>query len=154
MDLEYADRVGADFGGGESMQVWLAARADAGVLDRLRDQGVQVLDDESLRGVADRYTGLGPPLALKFALAAALVGVLLAAGTVSVVAAVERRSRGPELAALRVQGASAGLTRRVGASGYAVLVVVSLVLGALLAAAVRGYFGDIVPFFADGWSPP
>jgi hypothetical protein len=154
LDLEYADRVSGDFGAGDTMRVWLTADAPSGVLDALRAKGLAIVGDQTLRGVADRYTRLGPPVALRFALFAALVGLVLASGAVAVVAAVERPGRAAELAALRVQGAPARLTKRVATGGYAVLIGVSLVAGLLATLLIRAVVGDVIPFFADGWTLP
>jgi putative ABC transport system permease protein len=153
-DLEYADRLGADFGGGESLQVWLNASAPADMTKRLQDQGLIVLGEESIDGVAERYASFGPPLTLQFMLLSAIVGLALAIGSATVVAAVERRPRARELGALRIQGAPARLVSRVGVEGYLVLVGVSLLFGLLLAALIRAYIGDVLPYFADGWSAP
>ncbi|MER7003969.1 ABC transporter permease [Dactylosporangium sp. NPDC000555] len=153
-DLEYADRLGADFGAGESLQVWLNAGAPGDITDRLRAQGLIVLGEESIDGVAGRYASFGPPLTLQFMLLSAIVGLALAIGSASVVAAVERRPRSRELGALRVQGAPARLVRRVGVEGYLVLAGVSVLLGLLLAVIIRAYIGDVLPYFADGWRAP
>ncbi|GAA0721184.1 ABC transporter permease [Dactylosporangium roseum] len=154
IDLEYADRLGADFGAGESMQVWLSASAPADMTDRLSREGLIVLGEETIDGVADRYGSFGPPLTLQFMLLSAVIGLALAIGSASVVAAVERRPRARELTALRSQGASARLVRRVSVEGYIVLVGVSLLLGLVLAALIRFTIGDVMPYFADGWSAP
>ncbi|GAA3277705.1 hypothetical protein GCM10020218_026890 [Dactylosporangium vinaceum] len=55
LDLEYADRLGADFGAGESLQVWLNAGAPADIVKRLQDQGLLVLGDDSIAGVTKQY---------------------------------------------------------------------------------------------------
>ncbi|MGI5244843.1 FtsX-like permease family protein [Dactylosporangium sp. CA-139066] len=154
LDLEYADRLGADFGAGESLQVWLSKGAPADMTKRLQDQGLIVLGDESTAGVADLYASFGPPLTLQFMLLSAIVGVILAIGSASVVAAVERRPRARELGALRAQGAPARLVKRVSIEGYLVLAGASLLFGLILAALIRAYIGDVLPYFADGWSAP
>ncbi|HTJ35538.1 MAG TPA: ABC transporter permease [Dactylosporangium sp.] len=154
VDLEYADRLGADFGAGESLQVWLNASAPADMTKRLQDQGLLVLGEESIDGVAELYASFGPPLTLQFMLLSAIVGLALAIGSATVVAAVERRPRARELGALRAQGAPARLVKRVGIEGYLVLAGASLLFGLLLAALIRAYIGDVLPYFADGWSAP
>jgi hypothetical protein len=154
LDLEYADRAAGDLGGGDSMQVWMTGDAPRGILDALKAGGVIVLDEETIGGVTDRYEHLGPPLALRFTLGAAIVGLVLAAGSLALVAAVERRPRALELAALRAQGAPARLTRQISNGGYLVLIVVSVLLGVLAALLIRAVVGDVVPFFADGWVRP
>ncbi|WP_433057276.1 FtsX-like permease family protein [Dactylosporangium sp. CS-033363] len=154
VDLEYADRLGADFGAGESLQVWLNASAPASITKSLRDQGIIVLGEESIDGTAERYASFGPPLTLQFMLLSAVVGLALAIGAAVVVGAVERRPRARELGALRHQGAPAALIRRVGIEGYLVLAISSLLFGLILAAVLRAYIGDVLPYFADGWSAP
>jgi putative ABC transport system permease protein len=155
LDLEYTDRAASDLGGGgDDLQVWLTDDAPAVILDTLRADGMLVLSQETIKGAADRYEHLGPPLALRFTLGSALIGIVLAAGTVALVAAVERRPRGVELAALRAQGAPARLTRRVANGGYLILIGVSLVLGILAALLIRAVIGDVIEFFADGWKLP
>jgi hypothetical protein len=151
-DLEYADRLGADFGGAESMQVWLTPDAPASVLTRLSGQGIQIGLDRTLDDAVSGYLRQAPPVALRFQLGSALIGLLLAAGAVAVVAAVERRSRVAELAALRAQGASVRLVRRAAAGGHLVLLAVSVFAGVATALAVRAYAGELIPFFADGWA--
>jgi hypothetical protein len=155
LDLEYTDRAASDLGGGgDEMQVWLTDQAPDSIVDTLRGNGLVILGEESIDGVAKRYEHLGPPLALRFTLGSALVGLVLAAGSVALVAAVERRPRAVELAALRAQGAPAKLTKRVATGGYLVLIGVSLVLGILAALLIRAVIGDVIPFFADGWKLP
>ncbi|MFC5004284.1 FtsX-like permease family protein [Dactylosporangium cerinum] len=154
VDLEYADRLGADFGAGESLQVWLAPGAPRDIVDRLRQQGLIVQGEESIDTVAARYASFGPPLTLQFMLLSAVIGIALAIGSASVVAAVERRPRAAELNALRIQGAPARVVQRVAAEGYLILVGVSIVVGLLLVVLIRTYIGDVLPYFADGWKTP
>ncbi|MDG6106018.1 FtsX-like permease family protein [Dactylosporangium aurantiacum] len=153
-DLEYADRLGADFGAGESMQVWIAPGAPSDLRARLEARGLIVLGEESIEDTAARYASFGPPLTLQFMLLSAVLGVALAVGAAFVVAAVERRPRARELAAMRIQGAPARVVQRVAVEGYLILVGVSLVTGVLLAVLIRAYVGDVLPYFADGWSAP
>jgi hypothetical protein len=154
VDLEYADRLSADFGAGESLEVWLNDSAPPDIVKRLQDQGLIVLADDSIDGTAEQYASFGPPLTLQFMLLSAVIGLLLAIGSASVVGAVERRPRARELGALRAQGAPAGLVKRVSIEGYIVLAVASLLFGLILAAVIRAYIGDVLPYFADGWSAP
>jgi putative ABC transport system permease protein len=154
VDLEYADRLGADFGAGESMQVWLARGAPRDLTGRLEAQGLIIIGEESIDDVAARYASFGPPLTLQFMLLSAVIGVALAIGSASVVAAVERRPRAAELNALRIQGAPARVVRRVAVEGYLILIGVSLLTGVLLAVLINTSIGDVLPYFADGWSAP
>ncbi len=153
-DLEYADRLGADFGAGESMQVWLAPGAPGDIADRLQARGLIILGEESIDDTAARYASFGPPLTLQFMMLSAIIGVALAIGSAFVVAAVERRPRAAELNALRIQGAPSRVVQRVAVEGYLILVGASLLTGLLLAVLIRVYVGDVLPYFADGWSAP
>src|SRR6266511_3802953 len=151
LDLEYADRAGADFGGGDVLQVWLTSAAPERFADRLAAEGVQTVAAESVTGLAERYRRQGTPVALRFQLLVAAGGVLLAAGTVGIVAAVERRPRAAELAALRAQGASAAVVRSAARGGYAVLVTVSTVVGLVAVVLARFLATAPLPVFVDGW---
>ena len=136
------------------MQVWLARGTPRDIIDRLQKQGLIVQGEESIDGTAARYASFGPPLTLRFMLLSAVVGVALAIGAASVVAAVERRPRGRELSALRIQGAPARLVQRVAVEGYLILVGVSILVGVLIVVLIRAYIGDVLPYFADGWKAP
>ena len=151
LDLEYADRAGADFGGGDVLQVWLTSAAPQRFADRLAAEGVQTVAAESVTGLAERYRRQGTPVALRFQLLVAAGGVLLAAGTVGIVAAVERRPRAAEFAALRAQGASAAVVRSAARGGYAVLVTVSTVVGLVAVVLARFLATAPLPVFVDGW---
>ena len=76
-----------------------------------------IIGEESIDDVAARYASFGPPLTLQFMLLSAVIGVALAIGSASVVAAVERRPRAAELNALRIQGAPARVVRRMAVRG-------------------------------------
>jgi len=151
LDLEYADRAGADFGGGDVLQVWLTSAAPQRFADRLAAEGVQTVAAESVTGLAERYRQQGTPVALRFQLLVSAGGVLLAAGTVGIVAAVERRPRAAEFAALRAQGASAAVVRSAARGGYAVLVTVSTVVGLVAVVLARFLATAPLPVFVDGW---
>jgi hypothetical protein len=150
LDLEYVDRLlsAAD---PEAMQVWLAADAEPAVLDRLRAGGLTVLRDDTVDSLSARFGEQGPTVGLRFQLLVALLGVVLAAGSVTIVAAVESPARAAELAALRGQGLSPRQVRAVALVDHLVLVGVALLAGvvaAVLAGAVTKATG---PTFVDGW---
>lgn len=151
VDLEYADRVAEGSGLGDVPQVWLAAGAPAALLDRLTGAGLTIVDDQSVAGVADRLDREGPPAALRFQVAAGLIGLLLAAGAFVVVAAVERPERAVELAALRVQGLPPAVARSVAYGGYAGLALAAVVLGVVASVLAQAVTRRPIPLFVDGW---
>jgi hypothetical protein len=150
VDLEYLDRLlpSAD---NEDMQVWLSADADGGLVDRLRDGGLTVLSDQTPAEASARYGNQGPALGLRFQLLVALLGALLAAGAVTVVAAVESPARAAELAALRAQGMRPRTVRVVALTGHLALVGVALVAGVVAAAVADAVTGATGSTFADRW---
>lgn len=152
VDLAAADRMWPDFGGGDSMQVWLTADAPDDLPDRLADLGVETISSVTTAGVADRYGRQAVPVTVRFQLVAAAVAVLLAAGALGVVVAVERRPRAAELTALRRQGLPAATAGRAALGGYAVVVGLALVAGLLTAIAARTVLAVPTPLFPDDWN--
>jgi len=134
VDLEYADRVVPDAGTGDVFQVWLAPGADRAVIDRLAASGVTMTAEDSVAGAEARIARQAPATASRFGLLAAAFAVLLAAGAVGVLSAVERGPRRAELAGLRAQGLSARAVRRVARLGTLAVVAVGLVVGVAAAA--------------------
>jgi hypothetical protein len=151
VDLDAARRVSADAELGGALQVWLAADAPAGLVDALTAGGLTVIGDDSVAARAARLAEQGPAVAARFALLAALIGLLLAAATVAVASAVDRGPQADQLRALRRQG----LTRRAavvtGWAGTAALVVAGLLGGLIAAAVARPIVGLTAPGFTDGW---
>jgi hypothetical protein len=152
VDLAAADLMWPDFGGGDSMQVWLTADAPADLPDRLADHGVETISSVTTDGVADRYGRQAVPVTVRFQLVAAAVAVLLAAGALGVVVAVERRPRTGELMALRRQGLPARTAGRAALGGYAVVVGLAVVAGLLTAIVARTVLTVPTPLFPDDWT--
>jgi len=88
------------------LEVWLTEDAPALVLDRLRTAGVEVVSERTVAAATARLRSQGPGIALRVQLFAAAMALLVAAGTITVSAAVERGPRASELSALRTQGLS------------------------------------------------
>jgi hypothetical protein len=151
VDLETADRMAGDLGIGDSMQVWLTADAPADLTRRLAERGIVTVRDDTTDTLADRYARQALPVTVRFQLLAAIVIVLLAAGALGVVAAVERRPRGAELLALRRQGLTAGLAGRVSLGAYAVVIGLAVVAGVVTTVLARTLLRVGTPLFADGW---
>jgi putative ABC transport system permease protein len=156
VDLDTARRVAADGDAGGTYQVWLAGDAPARVLAALRANGLTVLDDASAAEQAGRLAAQGTAVGTTFELLAAAVGLLLAAATVAVAAAVERGQQLDQLNALRVQGLPLRTAVGIGYAGNAVLVVAGLIAGLLAAAVARPAVGVTVRPFTDNWTliPP
>ncbi len=135
-----------------SLEVWLTAAAPPSVLAALRARGIDVLSDTTAGSRAAALADHGIGLALRYRLLAALVVLLLAAGSLVVTAGVERHDRAAELRALRDQGLPA---RQARLAGYAatLIVVVGAVLTGVVAALVAGRVtASRLSVFTDGWS--
>ncbi|GGM78108.1 FtsX-like permease family protein [Dactylosporangium sucinum] len=154
-DLEYADRLTAGLAEparpGDVSQVWLAAGAPPGVLDRLAAAGLTVIGGDSVAAARDRQARLGPAAALRFHLLAAALAVLLASAALTVVAAVQRRDRRAEIEALRRQGVPARLLRAATLWSALAPGLLALAIGLTAAAAARWLLRAPVRPFADAW---
>jgi hypothetical protein len=90
-------------------------------------------------------------------LLAAFIGVLLAAATVAVAAAVDRGAQAGQLGALRLQGLSRRSALITGYAGLVVLIGTGLLCGLVAAAIARPVAQVVAPPFTDGWhviAPP
>jgi hypothetical protein len=152
VDLAGARRLATGSGAGDVQQVWLAPGAGARVVERLRANRVQVVGDDSAAKYRARLDVQGPAAVARFAVVAASIGLLLAAGTVAVVGAVEREPRARELASLRAQGLRAPDVRAVGYVGYAATAGAAVLAGLLASLVARLLVDAAQPVFADSWS--
>ncbi|GAA2760231.1 hypothetical protein [Actinopolymorpha rutila] len=153
VDLTYAERlVPFPLAGSGFPQVWLSADAPASVVASLHDHGLTTLREESMSTRLTQLRAEGSAVGVRFQVAVALVGLLLAAGAVLIDAARERPGRAAELAALRAQGVDARAIRAVGYGSLGTLVGTAAVIG--LAAGVAGAAVDriLYPGFVDGWN--
>jgi predicted lysophospholipase L1 biosynthesis ABC-type transport system permease subunit len=149
MDLEYAERAAATAGGTDRPEVWLSAAAPPDAVARLTAAGLVVLDDETLADRRARLDRQGSAVSLRFHLVAAALAVLLGAGSVWLVAAVDRRRRGAELRVLRVQGVPARVVASASRWGYLGMALAALLLGPLAAGLAWWAVGDRLPVFVD-----
>ncbi|MFG1919291.1 FtsX-like permease family protein [Micromonospora sp. NPDC048898] len=147
-DLEYADRLAVS-GQSGTTEVWLAATAPADVLDRLRAQGLAIVDERTITGVRQDFDRQAPALALRFNLFAALAGVLIGAAGLIAMAAAEQRTRVAMLVALRRQGLSSRAVR----GGYGLPVAVAAVSGGLVTVVIWLLTRSGQRLFGDGRSP-
>ncbi|MGI5239193.1 hypothetical protein [Dactylosporangium sp. CA-139066] len=158
VDLEYAARIAAAAVGvipaAERPEVWLAPGASDAVVDRLRAAGLDITVGDSVAAARDRSARLAPATTLLGDLAAGGVVLLLAAVAAFVVAAVDRRDRDAELAALRRQGIARATVRRVERRAALAPVLVAVVIGLAAAVLLRLLVPPPVRPFADRWPVP
>jgi ABC-type lipoprotein release transport system permease subunit len=152
MDLQYAQLSNSGPNESAGFEVWLTADAPPSVVDALGRHGIQVVGQDSVASITDRLRQQGPGAALRFDLFAAVVLLLVGAGTIVVSSTVERRPRAEELAALRAQGLSARVARRVVYTGTGVMAVGAIVVGALAALLAQEVVAAALPVFSDSWS--
>jgi hypothetical protein len=149
VDLEYADRLLPGEPTVGALQVWLAKGTPRDVVDALATQGLTVVAVDSTSDRLGRLAAQGPPVALRFLMLVAAAGVLLALGSFTVWASVERIPRGAELAALRRQGLRQRATRVAAFGGYLTFVGLGVAVGVLLALPLRTV--GALPVFGDDW---
>ncbi|MFI5913116.1 hypothetical protein [Dactylosporangium sp. NPDC051541] len=150
VDLEYADRVSADGGAARAPEVWLTAAAPPDAVQRLTDQGLQITADRDTATVRARLDREGPALALWFHLFTGALAVLLAAGGLLMIAAVDRSARTADHTALRTQGVR---LRSVGWV-YPGLVLIGGILGLGASLAVWRLTGWSLPVFGAATERP
>jgi hypothetical protein len=151
VDLEYAERLVPSLFPGGSAQVWLSPDAPPSIVDDLRRAGLEPLREESLGGQVDRLAAEGSAVATRFQAGVAVVGLLLAAGAVLVLAAQERAGWTAELGALRAQGVAVRVVRVVGWSGPAALTGAATLVGVLAGVVGAVIARGMYPGFVDGW---
>lgn len=155
-DLEATRLIAADANPAGRFQVWLAPGAGEGTVDALRRAGLVISSDDSAGRRADRLGEQAPAAVARFALLAGGAALLLAAATVAVAGAVDRRTRLDQLRALRVQGLADRVAVVTAYAGPAVLIGAGLVTGLIAAAVAVPLARAALPGFTDGWDvlPP
>ncbi|GAB4047678.1 FtsX-like permease family protein [Catellatospora paridis] len=150
VDLQYADlRVGGESDAQEP-EVWLSADAPADLVKRLEANGLKMLGERNAAGQLRLYEEQAPALAMLFLAAAALVGVLFAAGGLLVTAVLERGRTDGGLATLRGQGVSERVLRSADLGGRFALVLAGTVIGLLAAVLSWALARGVLPVFGDG----
>jgi putative ABC transport system permease protein len=152
VDLDATRRIIGDGDVAGDFQVWLAPGAGPGLIAALRRNGLSIVADDSVPVLAGRLGRQGPSAVSRFDLLAGAIGLLLAAATVAVAGAVDRRTRLAELSALRVQGLSQPAALVASWAGTAGLIGTGLLGGLLAAVLARPLARTTVPAFTDGWS--
>jgi hypothetical protein len=152
VDNDYASRLSSEPpDSSASYQVWLARGAPESIVDRLRDR-LTVRGEETVPERTNQLLERGSGQAARLNLVAGLLGLVLAATAVAVLAALERNRRIAELRALRVQGLPARVAATSGLLNYAGLVAGGVLAGVLAAAASWAAVRKVVPAFVDGWT--
>jgi hypothetical protein len=151
-DLEYALRSNDLRRELVEFEVWLAPNAPAEVTAALAEQGVRVLDEQSVAGRTSDLGDYGPGLALRFGYFAMALVLLLAAGVAIVGSTVDRSGRVAELLALRAQGLSARAVRAASYAGSAVLLGGALICGIAAAVLAQLVVAAGLPIFSDDWA--
>lgn len=130
-------------------QIWVAARAPADTVDRLRAAGVVITRVERADVRAVDLAQQGPAFATALSVAGGAVAVLLAAATAVLSLALLARRRIFELSAMRALGV--GTRRLVGSVviEQAALVVAAAVTGVLLGAAGAALALPALPAYVD-----
>lgn len=149
MDLEYAERHTAAPGAAVQPQVWLAAGAPDEVIQRLEDEGLVINADRTFDSVQGSLDESGAAMALTYFGLSAGVASLLGLGALALVAAVDRRSWGRALSALRRQGVPERTATSAALWSYAGVVAAAAVVGALAAGAAWLTAGDRLPLGVD-----
>jgi putative ABC transport system permease protein len=157
VDLSDLDTLVAKQVDGEQLQVWLTDDAPPSIVDDLAKAGVQTLDRRNLAQLRTSYTHDAPAAVREFALLAAALGLIIAVVALMLSASAGRAATVGDLVALRAQGLSQPVVRRVGLAGYGWPAFTAAAVGL----AVAGLSGALpVPppaVFADRWhliSPP
>jgi hypothetical protein len=154
VDLEYANRVSIDGGVARAPEVWLNAAAPPDIVARLAAQGLVVTAERDVATARARLDQQGPALALLFHLCTGALAVILAAGGLIMIAAVDRTARAADQAALRVQGLSRRTARLAVLSTYPALVLAAAVLGLAVALVVWRLTGWALPVFGPSAQLP
>ncbi|MET3420812.1 ABC-type multidrug transport system fused ATPase/permease subunit [Actinoplanes tereljensis] len=152
IDLDASRRIIGDATDEGTFQVWLAPGAEPGLISALEANGLSVRKDESTAARADRLERQGPSAGARFALLSGVIGLMLAAATMAVAGAVDRRTRLDEMTTLRVQGLPQRVATVASWAGTAGLLLAGLAGGLLAAGLARPLARSVVPGFSDGWA--
>ncbi|MCO8273201.1 ABC transporter permease [Actinoplanes sp. TRM 88003] len=156
VDLETARRIGGDVNQPGEFQVWLAPEAGPEVVTALRGAGLVVSGEDSAARRSARLAEQAPSAIARFGLLGGVVGLLLAAATVAVAGAVDRRARLEQLRALRLQGLPLKAAVGTAYAGTWVLILTGPAVGLMAAAIANPVARVAVRGFTDKWDvlPP
>ena len=134
-----------------SYDVWLAAddpTREQALRRALADHGLQVVARDTVGAHAERFANEGPTLALRLALLAGLVAVVLGAAVLVVGVATSGASRARDLAGLRLVGVPAAAVRAASVREHLVVAVLGVLAGAALGLVAAQAALPDVPLFA------
>jgi predicted lysophospholipase L1 biosynthesis ABC-type transport system permease subunit len=134
-----------------SYDVWLATDDPARerrLRQQLAENGLAVTARDSARQHRDALASEGPTLALRLAVLAGLVAVLLAATVLVVGVATSGASRARDLAGLRVVGVPAATVRAAAVREHLVVAVLGVLAGAVLGVVAARAALPRIPLFA------
>ena len=134
-----------------SYDVWLAAddpTREQALRRALADHGLQVVARDTVGAHAERFASEGPTLALRLALLAGLVAVVLGAAVLVVGVATSGASRARDLAGLRLVGVPAAAVRAASVREHLVVAVLGVLAGGALGLVAAQAALPDVPLFA------
>lgn len=152
VDLESAQQVAPGASKQTSYDVWLASddpTRERRLVQALADDGLQVLSRDSIIDHERAFAREGPTLALRLALLAGLVAVVLAAAVLVVGVATSGASRARDLAALRVVGVPASTLRQASVREHLIVAVLSVLAGAGIGIVAAQMALPEIPLFAE-----
>jgi ABC-type antimicrobial peptide transport system permease subunit len=120
-------------------QVWLSSTASPGLRDALVKQGLDVVSVDTIAGREAELDRSGGALSLRLFLLAAVVALILGAGTLLANAYVVIRRRAYELAALRALGAPRSMLVRSARREQVTLALTGVALGATAGLVAAGF---------------
>jgi hypothetical protein len=154
VDLEYLLRTADVTVASHEGEIWLGPQAPADAAERFRAAGLTIFNErrfeEDLAEAARRPSATG----VRFLLVAAVLGLLLGAAGIFVVAGAERRERAGEVRSLRTQGLSRSHARAAALIGYAGVVGVATIVGLVCATLVWATTWDRLPLVDVSGSGP
>ncbi len=134
-----------------SYDVWLAAddpTREAALRRELAARGLPVVARDTVGTHAEHFASEGPTLALRLALLAGVVAVLLGAAVLVVGVATSGASRARDLAGLRLVGVPAGAVRAASVREHLVVAVLGVLAGGALGLVAAQAALPDVPLFA------
>jgi putative ABC transport system permease protein len=131
VDLQSADRAVPTNDGvvADQPQVWLSASAPADMPARLRSAGLSIVSSVQRASLVRYLAQQAPAVAASFAVLAAAGALLMTIGAAILTSSVDRRRRGAEMRALRVQGLPERSVRTAARFAYVGIGVVATVVG-------------------------
>ncbi|NUR73902.1 MAG: hypothetical protein HOU81_24070 [Hamadaea sp.] len=151
VDLTELDSLAGVRLAGEQFQIWLTADAPQSIVDGLAQHQIRVLRSETPAQAADRLDDDAPAAVRRFALLAAILGLVIAATALLLAAASGRTATVKDLTALRVQGLPERAVRRAGRAFYGWPPAAATAGGLLAAAAAAALPIPPPKVFTDRW---